>query len=117
MKKFIELFAASLLLALPSHANAAAWCQGYINDILTYDNGDVGIWSTWRTGWTTICNVKTEWKGIAPEACFVWFSTASASIVENKATVMYYRTIDQAECATMPLATSAPAPGYLRMSK
>lgn len=107
-----------LLIWLPfSAANAAAWCQGYVNQLLTYDTGDLGIWVTWRSGWTTICNIKTERNGVPPEICFTWFSTATTSITENKQLVVYYRTIDQDECATMPLSAAAPVPAYMRLIK
>ncbi|WP_229955892.1 hypothetical protein [Parasphingorhabdus litoris] len=117
MKKSISTVFAIATLSMSSSVSAAAWCQGYIDQILTYDSGQVGIYSTWRSGWTTICNVKTEWKGIPPEICFVWFSTASSSITENKQVIVYYRTIDQADCATISAGLAAPAPGYVRLIK
>lgn len=117
MRKIIPAVLAMAALSTYSSVNAAAWCQGYINQILTYDTGQVAIHSTWRSGWTTICNAKIELNGVPPEICFVWFSTATSSITENKQVIVYYRTIDQAECATMPLSAAAPAPGYVRLIK
>jgi len=108
---------AGLALAFPSNASATAWCSGPITNTLTYSNGTVMILSSWRSGWTQICNVKEEWKGVAPEVCYVWFSHVSSAITEDKSMTVYYTGIQQSECATMPTYGGAPAPAYVMLTK
>ncbi|MEO9600703.1 hypothetical protein [Parasphingorhabdus sp.] len=117
MQKYITSLLVIATLLASSGVNAAAWCQGNITNIVVHNNGAVNIYSTWRSAWTVICNVKTEWKDVPSEVCFTWFSIANTSIVENKTAVAYYPAIEQADCATMDLNTSAPGPGYLRLNQ
>jgi len=66
MSFLLDWVLATAALLQPSSANAA-WCRSNINNTPTCYNGDVGIWSAWRSAWTTMCNVKIEWKGIPTE--------------------------------------------------
>ncbi len=117
MKKLVSFILVSAALAFPSSASAVAFCEGAITQTLTYANGGVMIRGAWRNSWMQICNVKTEWKGVTPEVCYVWFSYASSAVTENKPVTVYYSTLDQAECATMPTYSGSPAPAYVMLKQ
>ncbi len=117
MKNSIFMMLASLALAFSSNANAATSCSGFLTNVISYANGDVTIYGLWRTDWTQICNLNQERLGVSPQTCFSWFSIMSSAITENKQVVVYYPTLTQAQCATMPTYASAPVPGYVRLVK
>ncbi|MEP2990308.1 MAG: hypothetical protein ABJN65_00985 [Parasphingorhabdus sp.] len=117
MRKSLVVTIAIILMALPSTGNAAAWCSGNITNTFTTSSGEVVILGTWRGTWTSICNVKQEWKGVPPEVCYVWFSHVSNAITENKTVTVQYSAIDQTECATMPTYSTAPAPYYVMLNQ
>ncbi|MEP2103982.1 MAG: hypothetical protein ABJP02_17785 [Parasphingorhabdus sp.] len=117
MKKCIPSILAAASLAIPSVANAAAFCDGAITQTITYANGSVLIRGAWRNSYTQICNVKTEWKGVTPDVCYVWVSHASNAVTENKPVIVHYTGLDQAECATMPNYGGSPAPAYVMLKQ
>lgn len=117
MKRLITGAIAIATLVLPSTANAATACSGFLTNVISYANGDVTIYGLWRTDWTQICNLNQERLGVSPQTCFSWFSIMSSSITENKQVVVYYPTLTQDQCATMPTYASSPVPGYVRLVK
>jgi len=117
MKKLIAIIGGITVLVLPMNVNATAWCSGNITNSYTTSAGEVVIRSTWRNEYSSICNVKQDWKGVSPEVCYVWFSHVSNAITENKPVIVYYPSIDQTECATMPTYSGAPAPGYVMLKQ
>lgn len=117
MKKLIAILLFAVAAFLPSSANAAANCIGNVTNLITYASGDVMIYASWRNQWTVICNVNQERQGVKPQTCFTWFSNISSSMTEDKQVRIYYTTIDQAECATMPTYGSAPVPYYVLLER
>jgi hypothetical protein len=109
--------AAAFLIAMPAPTMAEAWCTGTVTYLLQRDNGGVEIYSSWRNQYSQICSLTSTWKGITPQACFGWFATLGNSVALGKAVTIYYVSITQAECATMPTYDAAPAPQYVQLNR
>ena len=99
---------------IPSPAHADAYCVGLLNEALTYNDGGVMIYSQWRNDWTHICNLNTTWNSISPQTCFAWFSQIQTAVTARRPIGVYYAGLAPAQCATMPVYTSTPAPLYVR---
>ena len=117
LSKFIGAILAGMGLIFSSTANAAANCGGSVSHMITYSNGDLMILGAWRADWTVICNVNDERQSVKPATCFTWFSEISSSITENKTVSLYYPSITQPECATMPTYSASPVPSYVMIIK
>lgn len=114
MRKSAYFLAAIASFGLASQAHAAAYCSGGIYEAVTYDSGDIMILSAWRNDWTVVCNLNTPRGTISPSTCFAWFAQVQTAITAKKPMGIYFYTIEQSQCATMPTYGAAPTPGYVR---
>ena len=106
--------ALAAILYLPMAATADAYCSSTTPaKTITYNDGRVTVLAPWRGDYIDVCNVNTTWKGVSTANCLVWFSQIANAYSAGKGMLFYYYGITQGECATMPLYTSAPAPGYI----
>lgn len=110
----IALAVTMFAFATPGHAG---YCSGVANNALTYSNGDVMANVSWRVDWVKLCSLTQTYGDVSPQTCFAWFSVINNSMSYNKSLTVYYPTISDAECATMPTYGGAPIPGYVMMNR
>lgn len=120
-KKTVALAFISSLMSL--HAAANIQCggtpaesgyatPGTVTRVITYADGSVNVWSTWRNENTYICNVKTARLGVDPLVCAIWVSKIEAARAINAPVVMHYYT-NTMTCANIPTYDNAPAPAFV----
>lgn len=103
----------ALAFASPS-AKAAQWCSGKILGMYVDASSNVSIWGSYRSEWTTICNVSTAWKGIPTDLCKSWVALVTTlRITQEFATVFYS---DDTACSAILSYGTAPAPGYIMIN-
>jgi hypothetical protein len=98
-------------------AKAAGWCSGTATNALTYSNGDFMARVSWRNDWVKICSLTQAYGDVSPQTCFAWFSVINNSMSYDKTLTLYYSSITDADCATMPTYGAAPVPGYVMMNR
>jgi len=109
---------AVLLLGFASlqqaHA-AAASCYGTLSGAYTTANGAVIINDSWRSAWTQICNLNSDWNGVPAQTCWAWFSQANQAVAQSKPVRVYYSTATNVICDQIPTYGTAPAPYYVML--
>ncbi|MEO9469205.1 hypothetical protein [Parasphingorhabdus sp.] len=113
MKKTIATLMLIGALSISGPAFAAASCFGTISQVKTEDDGAVLIYSSWRTAYTQVCNLKDNWKGIDPQTCWGWFAHSSTALTENLAVRVYYAALASGDCPTLDTGSLSPAPTYI----
>ena len=116
MKKILSMLAMLLFVHAPVYAGPV-WCYGTITQVLTYADGTVSIFPTWRNDWINVCNLNNTVKGISPMTCVAWYAVikSAASKQPLQTTVMFYQ--DMAACEVVPTYANSPAPGYLMLTQ
>jgi hypothetical protein len=111
-----RLLIAGLMAAavLPQPALADADCIGTITNTAVFGDGAVVVRGTWRSDYTQVCNVKTEWKGITPDVCSSWKAMIDAGLSLSRQVRVYYPGSSWV-CSTLPTYGDAPAPQYLML--
>ncbi|WP_341664792.1 hypothetical protein [Vibrio sp.] len=110
MKKIIALG----LLFASSSVSANYDCTGTVNHVLVYADGSVNLHATYRNGYTYVCNLKNDWKGVSPQACKGMLSTLLTAQSTGKTINTYYKSYT---CETLPHYDSAPGPVYVGIVK
>jgi hypothetical protein len=115
MRKLI-LAIVALSTQLPAHA--AEYCYGTITEFLTYSDGSVMIYPTWRGSWVGVCNLNTPWKGVPALTCAAWYTTIKTAVSRQPLpqTIIYYPDTSSS-CSSMPIYLNAPAPGYIMLKQ
>ncbi|TRY33399.1 hypothetical protein [Aliiglaciecola sp. M165] len=102
-----------LLTTVSAYSDAAFRCTGKITEIHLRHSGGVSIRSEGMWGGSSvgrdICNVSSEWNGVALETCKIWLSTALAAKARDIELSIQY-TNDDYNCETMPTWTNAIKP-------
>lgn len=104
---------AGLALALCTAAASAApqWCAGKAPRVLVYANGELTIYSTWRGGWTALCNFNNDRFGVSPAVCRSWHAILLSAQAQGKDVIVQY---DEApSCESLPTYSAAPKPNYV----
>lgn len=111
------VMAISLPLLPAQQATAAEkiWCTGTLSNALTDINGSVMVLSSYRNGWTQICNLNEEWKNVPVQTCWAWFSKVNTAVAEGKSVVVHYLESANTTCSTIPTYSAAPAPYYVML--
>jgi|GEM_PF-1320431 len=115
---FRRIVVISILLSVPILSGSAqniVACQGKVSQALTYRDGRVMIYGSWRNDWTQICNVKTVWKDVSTEACWNWFALVNEAFSKGDDILVYYSNVpDGMTCETLPTYGSSLSPVYTR---
>ena len=104
------------LLLISPVAAADIWCTGKIKKVLQYANGDVTVFTSYRNGYTVMCNIKNDWKGVSPQACKGMLSVLLTAQSTVKEITTHYPG-NQYTCQNLPHYGSAPGPIYVGISK
>jgi|GEM_PF-756877 len=96
-------------------AHAAPFtCSVDVKNVLFYGNGAVNVHHSGVSGYTYICSLKSEYKGVSVETCAMWGSLLMKLKMEKKKAFFYYNSgSGYNSCATLPGYGAAPAPVYI----
>ncbi|MAO04760.1 MAG: hypothetical protein CL804_09650 [Citromicrobium sp.] len=104
--------ATGLAFGMASNASAAPqYCTGTISYSYIDTTGAVYIWGTWRSAYTQVCDINSEWQSVPTDICMAWLARLDAAVALNKSVIIYYA--DATSCAALPSAGSSIAPGYV----
>jgi Mlc titration factor MtfA (ptsG expression regulator) len=92
---------------------APQWCFGKIPNVLTYAQGDLMVFSSWRNDWTVLCNVNGERLGVSAAVCRSWQAILLSAQAQGKTVVVHY--YEAPSCDALPTYHAAPGPGYVRI--
>ena len=109
----IILVAAALLSSVSAQARGLRGvnCGGTISNTILYADGNLVIHSSWRNGWTALCNMNRE-----PDICKTWASIATASNISGKQVIVQYLH-DTMNCGDIPTYAASPKPNYFGIAK
>lgn len=114
--KIASALAFLLLFTASSHTLATPrWCDGKVPNILTYANGDLMVFSTWRNDWTVLCNVSSDRAGVSPAVCRSWHAILLAAQAQGKTVIVHYNYGNSSTCDALPIYHASPAPNYVRI--
>lgn len=115
MKLISMLCAAGVSLITPSSAQGQtpAYCQGTVANVYIEANGDLSMYAGWRGDFIYICNINTGRGAINATTCTMWSAILLNAQLNNKPVLIFYPTLTQDQCSTMPTYGNAPAPGYV----
>lgn len=112
MKKYLMAIVA-VASAQASYA-ADIQCNGSVTGLLIYQNGIVNLATTYRSGYTNICNLKSTRKGVDPLTCAMWISVIESARKQNQNIHVYYKDDGTfSSCATIPWNNDSPGPWYI----
>lgn len=113
--KYVVTAIAFLTLNMPLQA-APLWCYGTINQFLTYSDGTVAVFPTWRNDWIHVCNLNATLNEVTPVTCAAWYSIIRTAATRQplQTTVMFFQ--DGASCASLPTYSGSRAPNYIMLT-
>ena len=115
MNRWVALCVA--LLTASTGVRAELYCEGKVQRVLIYGNGDLMILTDHRGDWTTICNVETARAGVSTNTCKSWQASLNIALTADKMVTIYYSDAALKSCGTLPTYGAAPAPGYVSVVK
>jgi hypothetical protein len=90
------------------------YCSGTIDNLYVEANGELTIRPSYHSNYTGICNILTPRFGIEPQLCVMWFAILHKANADNSPILIQYpNTGTSYTCATLPIYSSTPAPGYV----
>lgn len=115
MNRWITLTVA--LLTASTGAQAELYCEGKVQRVLIYGNGELMILTDYAGNWTTICNVEAPRAGVSTNTCKSWQASLNIALAADKTVTIYYGDAALKSCGTLPTYGAAPAPGYVSVVK
>jgi len=88
------------------------YCKGEILNVAIYDNGALGIKSSWRNDYTHVCNLSEKRGNIQSQVCFAYMSLL-LNAEQNNLTVRLSYENTEYTCQTLPTYGNAPTPFYV----
>jgi len=115
MKKRMTIFGAIVTLLMVAQPALAVnlWCTGTISRVYVNTNGQAFIRSSWRSGYTMICDLNGTWKGVTQDVCKTWFAMLQGAYHAQTNVIVYYTGVSETSCSVIPTYGGAPGPNYI----
>ncbi|AIU68023.1 hypothetical protein ABF162_14185 [Vibrio coralliilyticus] len=108
MKKILLL----AVILFSTHSMADITCYGTVKNILQYADGNINVYTSYRSDYTVMCNIDKHQKGVSPEACQGMLSVLLTAQSTGKNIATYYNG-DQYTCQNLPTYSATPGPIYV----
>lgn len=95
----------ALTLLNPGVAQAASdpiYCHGKITEAMVTAGSELLVVPSFRNDWVQICNIKTEWKGIAADICKNWSAQATTAVAGRLDVTFHYFVDNGVTCGSIP---------------